>query len=164
MSDLKKTTTGKHHIFNDRIEIRDCLFHGVSFKRIAMQIGKDPMTVSKEDKKHIQVIPARTENPRPCPDLLKAPFVCNGCQRMRNCMLEKHEYLARFAHKAYRETLVESLSGIALSKESFCDNDRIITEGINKEQYLYHLVQTQNLSVSKSTFYTNFHLNHIQNK
>ena len=35
MSDLKKTTTGKHHIFNDRIEIRDCLFHGVSFKRIA---------------------------------------------------------------------------------------------------------------------------------
>ena len=45
MSDLKKTTTGKHHIFNDRIEIRDCLFHGVSFKRIAMQIGKDPMTV-----------------------------------------------------------------------------------------------------------------------
>ena len=45
MSDLKKTTTGKHHIFNDRIEIRDCLFHGVSFKRIARQIGKDPMTV-----------------------------------------------------------------------------------------------------------------------
>lgn len=161
MSDLKKPSTCKHLTFEDRIEIQDCLFHGVSFKGIAKRIGKDPTTVSKEIKKHIQVIPARTENPRPCPDLLKAPFVCNGCQRKRSCKLEKHEYLAKFAHQAYRETLVESRSGIALSKESFYENDRIITEGINKGQHLYHIIQTQNLSVSKSTFYRHLHLGYL---
>ena len=88
MPDLKESTTCKHLTFEERIEIQDCLFHGVSFKGIAKRIGKDPTTVSKEVKKHIQVIPARTENPRPCPDLLKAPFICNGCQRKRNCKLE----------------------------------------------------------------------------
>ena len=106
MPDLKNPNTCKHLTFEDRIEIQDCLFHGVSFKGIARRIGKDPTTVSKEVKKHIQVIPARTENPRPCPNLLKAPFVCNGCRNKRNCKQEKHEYLAKFAHRAYRETLV----------------------------------------------------------
>ena len=161
MSDLKKPTTSKHLTFEDRIEIQDCLFHGVSFKAIGRRISKDPTTVSKEIKKHIQVIPARVDNPRPCPDLMKAPFVCNGCMRKRNCKLEKHEYLAKLAHQAYRETLVESRSGIALSKESFYENDRVIAEGINKGQHLYHIIQTQNLSVSKSTFYRHLHLGYL---
>ena len=65
MPDLKESATCKHLTFEDRIEIQDCLFHGVSFKGIAKRISKDPTTVSKEVKKHIQVIPARTENPRP---------------------------------------------------------------------------------------------------
>ena len=56
MSDLKKPSTCKHLTFEDRIEIQDCLFHGVSFKGIAKRIGKDPTTVSKEIKKHIQVM------------------------------------------------------------------------------------------------------------
>ena len=161
MADLRKPNTCKHLTFEERIEIQDCLFHGISFKGIAKRIGKDPTTISKEVKKHIQVIPARMENPRPCPDLLKAPFVCNGCRRKRNCRLEKHEYLARFAHQAYRETLVESRSGIALSKESFYENDRIISEGISKGQHLYHIIQSQKLSVSKSTFYRHLHLGYL---
>lgn len=162
MPDLKKNPTAcKHLTFEDRVEIQDCLFHGVSFKAIARRIGKDPTTISKEVKKHIQVIPAKIENPRPCPDLLKAPFVCNGCTRKRCCKLEKREYLAKIAHKAYRDTLVESRTGIALSKESFYENDAIISEGIRKGQHLYHILQTQNLSVSKSTFYRHLHLGYL---
>ena len=64
MPDLKKTTTCKHLTFEERIEIQDCLFHGVSFKAIGRRIGKDPTTISKEVKKHIQVIPARIDNPQ----------------------------------------------------------------------------------------------------
>ena len=162
MPDLKKSpSTCKHLTFDDRTEIQECLFHGVSFKGIAKRIGKDPTTISKEVKKHIQVIPARTENPRPCPDLLKAPFVCNGCRRKRYCQQEKHEYLAKPAHQAYRETLVESRSGIALSKESFYENDLVISDGIRKGQHLYHIIQTQNLSVSKSTFYRHLHSGYL---
>ena len=92
MPDLR--TGPKHLTLEERTEIQDCLFHGVTFKAIARRIEKDPTTVSKEVRKHIQVIPARIENAAPCSQLLKAPFVCNGCQRKRYCKLEKHEYLA----------------------------------------------------------------------
>ena len=84
-----------------------------------------------------------------------------GCTRKRYCKLEKREYLAKFAHKAYRDTLVESRTGIALSKESFYENDAIISEGIQKGQHLYHILQTRNLSVSKSTFYRHLHLGYL---
>ena len=110
MPDLR--TGPKHLTLEERTEIQNCLFQGVTFKAIARRIGKDPTTVSKEVKKHIQVIPARIENAAPCSQLLKAPFVCNGCQRKRYCKLEKHEYLARPAHEAYRDTLVECRTGI----------------------------------------------------
>ncbi|MBR2572541.1 MAG: helix-turn-helix domain-containing protein, partial [Clostridia bacterium] len=53
MPDLKKNPTAcKHLTFEDRVEIQDCLYHGVSFKAIARRIGKDPTTISKEVKKH----------------------------------------------------------------------------------------------------------------
>ena len=43
MSDLKKNpSTCKHLTFEDRVEIQECLFHGVSFKAIARRIGKAP--------------------------------------------------------------------------------------------------------------------------
>ena len=106
MPDLR--TGPKHLTLEERTEIQNCLFHGVTFKAIARRIGKDPTTVSKEVRKHIQVIPARIENAAPCSQLLKAPFVCNGCQRKRYCKLEKHEYLARPAHEAYRDTLFDA--------------------------------------------------------
>ena len=48
-----------------------------------------------------------------------------------------------------------------MSKESFYENDRIIAEGIKKGQHLYHIVQTENLSVSKSTFYRHLHLGYL---
>ena len=53
MSTIKKDSARKHLTFEDRIEIQDCLFHGVSFKGIGKRIGKDPTTISNEVKKHI---------------------------------------------------------------------------------------------------------------
>ena len=155
MPDLR--TRPKHLTLEERTEIQNCLFHGVTFKAIARRIGKDPTTVSKEVRKHIQVIPARIENAAPCSQLLKAPFVCNGCQRKRYCKLEKHEYLARPAHEAYRDTLSECRTGIAFAKESFYEDDRIITEGLKQGQHLYHIIQTQNVTMSKSSFYRHLH-------
>ena len=130
MPDLR--TGPKHLTLEERTEIQNCLFHGVTFKAIARRIGKDPTTVSKEVRKHIQVIPARIENAAPCSQLLKAPFVCNGCQRKRYCKLEKHDYLARPAHEAYRDTLVECRTGIAFAKESFYEDDHLLNFPITK--------------------------------
>ena len=54
MSDLK-TKKNKHLTRDDRQEIMECLDKGMTFKAIAWRISKDPTTVSKEVKKHLQV-------------------------------------------------------------------------------------------------------------
>ena len=38
----------KHMTKDDRTEIQDCLYKGMTFKAIGRRIGKDPTTVSKE--------------------------------------------------------------------------------------------------------------------
>jgi IS30 family transposase len=86
MPDLK-STRGKHLTLDERQEIMECLDKGVSFKDIARRVGKDPRTVSREVKGHLAVQPlsvTRTKangtpiDDRPCPLLLKSPFVCKN--------------------------------------------------------------------------------------
>lgn len=47
MTDLTQKKN-KHITLDDRLEIQECLDHGVNFKAIAQRIGKDQTTVSKE--------------------------------------------------------------------------------------------------------------------
>jgi len=47
------TNKGKHLTLDERIEIQECLNHGMTFKDISKRIGKDQTTVSKEVKRHI---------------------------------------------------------------------------------------------------------------
>lgn len=173
MSDLI-TAKNKHLTLEQRIEIQDCLLHGMTFKAIARRIGKDPTTVSKEVKRNLTVKQVNYQcydqygnqlSPQPCPKLLKAPFVCNSCEkRTRNCGFEKHHYYARHAQKAYEVTLKESREGIALNKQSFWEIDKVIAEGIKKGQRLYHIMQTHNLGVSKSTVYRHLHQGYLSSK
>jgi Transposase and inactivated derivatives, IS30 family len=48
---------------------------------------------------------------------------------------------------------VEARTGIPLNKEEFYEIDRIISNGVGRGQHLYHILQTNNLGVSKSTVY-----------
>jgi hypothetical protein len=118
MTDLK-SKKNKHMSLDDRIEIQSCLDRGLTFKAIAKRIGKDQTTVSKEVKKHITVnpgeLPTKTDmggNPiavPPCPELLKAPFVCNGCKKRRSrCAFQKQLYLAKNAYQEYSALLKEA--------------------------------------------------------
>lgn len=149
----------KHMSEEDRIEIEDCLRCGVSFKDIGKRIGKDQTTVSKEVKKHIVVMPPSGiiagAEPEPCRNLLKPPFVCNGCRTRHKCGLEKHYYRAKAAHQEYRSTLAESREGLPLTKESFYTADEILTDGVRKGQHIYHITQTHDLGMSVSTVYRN---------
>ena len=87
-----KVKKNKHLTLEDRNTIQQCLDHGMTFKAIAAQIGKDQTTVSKEVKKHLEFTASRVfyrdKNgavvPTPvCPKLLKTPFVCNPCDKKR---------------------------------------------------------------------------------
>ena len=152
----------QHLTLEQRIEIQECLSHGMTFKDIAKRIGKNQTTVSREIKRHLVVrastVTRTTKDGTPlhdpCPLLLKPPFVCNPCKRYhRACAFDKYVYCANIAHKAYESELRTSREGIPLNKETFYENDRIITSGIRTGQHLYHILQTHDLGVSVSTVY-----------
>lgn len=145
----------KHLTEDQRMELQECLLHGMDFKSIGRRIGKDPTTVSKEVKKHIKIIPARDSlsTPELCRKLLKPPFVCNACKLSRTCRLEKHMYQGRTAQAEYRETLVECRSGIALNKEEFYADDAIIKRGVEQGQHIYHIAASNQLHASLPSIY-----------
>ena len=97
-----------------RIEIQECLYKGMTFKAIAKRIGKDPTTVSKEVKLHGQTYTSgHTHTQETCPKLLKAPFVCNGCEKQSRsaCTYPRRKYSAKAAQMEYELTLRESREG-----------------------------------------------------
>ena len=156
----------KHLTSDDRQEIMECLDKGVTFKAIARRIGKDPTTVSKEVKKHLTVHEASVKSKkadgtsidRVCPELLKAPFVCNPCKKRRgNCPYQKQLYIAKKAHAEYETLLSEAREGIPLNDDEFWAADTVIRDGIKKGQRLYHIMATHDVGFSKSSAYR--HLN-----
>lgn len=82
----KTKKKNKHMTLDDRIEIQECLNKEMTFKDIAGRIGKDQTSVSREVKRHLQAhTNSFVKTDEPCPRLLKAPFVCNGCPT--SCLL-----------------------------------------------------------------------------
>lgn len=162
MSDLK-SSKGKHLTFDDRQYIMECLDKGMYFKDIARRIGKSATTISREVKKHLAIQPLSVKRTkadgtpiedRPCPLLLKAPFVCNPCKKRRgNCAFQKQLYISKNAQSEYEALLRESREGIPLGKEEFWESDRIIAEGIKKGQRLYHIMASNDVHFSKSSAY-----------
>ena len=161
----------KHLTLEDRIEIQGCLDKSMTFKAIAKRVSKDQTTVSKEVKKHLVYTASKVihrdkdgnEMPPPvCPRLLKTPFVCNPCDKKRySCPYQKQRYVAKDAQRDYESLLVTAREGVPLNQESFYEADRIITEGIQNGQHLYHILQSNNLDMSKSAVYRNLHKGYL---
>jgi len=161
----------KHLTLEDRIEIQGCLDKGMTFKAIAKRVGKDQTTVSKEVKKHLAFTASKVihrnnkgeEIPSPvCPKLLKTPFVCNPCDKKRySCPYQKQRYAAKDAQSEYEALLVTAREGIPLQRETFYAADRTITEGIQNGQHLYHILQSNDLNISKSAVYRNLHKGYL---
>lgn len=152
----------KHMTLDDRIEIQECLSKGMTFKAIGERIGKSQTTISREVKIHMEPYTnsfVRTDEV--CPKLLKAPFVCNGCEKKSrsSCPYRRQLYSAKKAQAEYDTVLVESRTGIPLNKESFYETERIISEAVQNGQHIYHIIQSNNLPISTATVYR-----HIQKR
>lgn len=168
---MKNEKKNKHLTLDDRLSIETGLKEGRTFKAIALSLGKDPTTISKEVLRHLIVSPtsvARIDRdgnplpPVPCPKLLRAPYVCHCCEHVhRRCPHNKHYYNARSAHKAYEALRSSSREGIPLNKERFYEIDRILSDRIASGQHLYHILQTEDLGISKSTVYRHLHKGYL---
>ena len=150
-----------HLTLDNRIDIQQMLRDGFNFKMIANSLKKDPGTISKEVRKHIFVKESTCtvkdkhgkEIKEICIKLTKPPYVCNACKKRTYCHMEKHLYDGKYAQNEYEKLLKESREGIPLTKESFYEVDKIISEGVMKGQHIYHIVQTNDINVSLSTVY-----------
>ncbi len=146
----------KHMVLDDRLEIQEGLSKGMTFRAIAKQIGKDPTTVSKEVKLHSRThTNSFVKTDECCPNLLKAPFVCNGCPKRNhsNCKYPRRRYVAKEAQAEYEALRTESRQGIPLNKEEFYKTEKTISEAVRAGQHIYHAIQANQLAVSKSTVY-----------
>ena len=150
-----------HLTLDNRIDIQQMLRDSFNFKMIANSLKKDPSTISKEVRKHIFVKESTCtvkdkhgkEIKEICIKLTKPPYVCNACKKRTYCHMEKHLYDGKYAQNEYEKLLKESREGIPLTKESFYEVDKIISEGVRKGQHIYHIVQTNDINVSLSTVY-----------
>ena len=147
----------KHMTRDDRTEIQDCLRKGMTFKAIGQRIGKDPTTVSKEVKLHAKTHRSGfTKVEECCPKLLKAPFVCNGCQHRyhSNCKYPRRLYSAKIAQEEYETVLVESREGIPLNKEEFYEIENIVIGQIRTAHLPRdHIKQSSNIKIKRIPSY-----------
>ena len=142
----------KHLDLSARIIIEQHLNNGDSFRSIAIELSKDPSTISKEIRRH-SIIRERSADafapipcannydsskprtnicnvmhmcgdnecrrkcvlcrkfrcsdvckfykPRECEKLNKPPYVCNGCSKRTNCMMDKKIYSSKYAQDSY---------------------------------------------------------------
>ena len=167
-----KLARDKHLTLDAREEIQRCLEIGTSFKDIARRVGKSPTTISREVKKHLTYkestvthtkgdgVPVHNKQ---CPELMKAPFVCNSCEKRNynRCAYRKQFYYAKQAQKEYEFTLVDSREGIPLNKQEFHDADAIISKAVKKGQRLYHIMQTYDVGISMSSAYRYLHKDYL---
>lgn len=168
-----KLEKDKHLTTEARQEIEKCLnMGGISFKDISRRVGKSPTTISREVKKHLTykdapVVYTRGDGTlipdKQCPGLMKAPFVCNACEKQsyNRCPYRKQFYRAKKAQEEYAFTLVDSREGIPLNKQSFHDADAIISTAIKKGQRMYHILQTYDVGISMSSAYRYLHKDYL---
>ena len=161
MDEKKTDKKNKHLTAEDREEIEACLMRRMSFKDIGKLIGKDPTTISYEIKHHrVEHRNSFVSTEEPCTNLLRAPFVCNGCPKKSSaaCHFVRFYYRAAVAQNDYKKLLSEAREGIPLNKQAFYETDRIITDGLKKGQHIYHIMaNSPQITCSKSTVYRHFH-------
>ena len=155
MNDNSNSKKNKHLTPSDRKDIEECLCKRMTFKAIGKLTGKDPTTVSYEVKHHRQAHKnSFVTEEAPCPSLLKAPFVCNGCPKKHSssCQFMRYYYRANNAQAEYKALLTDAREGIPLNKEKFYETDRISTGGLENGQHIYHnMTNSLEIICSKST-------------
>ena len=90
-----------------------------------------------------------------CRKLQRSPLVCNGCQRLPHCGLDKMIYDARKAQNDYETTLREKRMGINMDEADFIELERIVCPLVEKKQSIASIISNHpELGVSPRTLYS----------
>ncbi|MFT9495958.1 IS30 family transposase [Anaerosolibacter sp.] len=94
--------------------------------------------------------------PAQCEKLLRSPYVCNGCGKRINCLLEQRICSAKYADDCYRDLLVSAREGINQTPESIQKLNDLVTPLIRKGQSIAHIYAShaKEIKCSRRTLYT----------
>lgn len=145
---MENIHNNKHLTLHDRKIIEDALKDNLKLSSIALMIGKDDRTISKEIKRNRTLSDGSSRRAfcnvtnkhfDICPKLFRFPFVCNGCKK--NCPRDHYRYYAADAQRKYELRLSESRQGYDLTPEELAMYDKIISEGVKNGQSIYAIKQ-----------------------
>lgn len=96
-----------------------------------------------------------------CSKLLKPPYVCNGCNQLKTCRLEKSMYSAATSQKQYETLRSESRNGINIDEAEAIRLDNIISSLVQRGQSIHHICvnNTDAIMCSEKTIYNYVNLN-----
>lgn len=78
-----------------------------------------------------------------CEKLNQIPYVCNGCDKERSCVLRKKYYIHDYAEKEYKDILSNSRSGATLAECERVTIAAILDAGLTKGQSVHHIMVAQ---------------------
>lgn len=127
----------RHLNLSQRILIEQSLNERKCFKEIGKLIGKHKTTISREIKRSRKLVKCNrygvsSNFDMNCPKTSKPPYVCNSCPSRMGCRKNKYYYYAKDAHDKYRETLIDSRSGVNLTCEEFHKLNNVVKQDIEK--------------------------------
>ncbi len=90
-----------------------------------------------------------------CPNLSKPPYVCNGCNSLNTCTLEKCLYKPHEAQQEYEAVRSESRSGFNLTENELEQLDNVISPLLRQGQSLHHILvnNPDSISICEKTAY-----------
>lgn len=152
-----------HLTLEDRKKIQEGLENELSRTEIARNINKDISTVAKEIKNRRKLKPRNPfNNPITCTKFKECRIchgkcseyeeikctrrdrkvgVCNLCQNISKCRLDKYFYYAKQAHESYLYTLKDSREGVNLNTKEMLEIVDIIKPLLKQGQSVYQILK-----------------------
>ena len=75
-----------------------------------------------------------------CVNLATPPYVCNGCEQEKQCVLRKCYYLHHLAQKNYRNLLVSTREGANITENELCALDTLVSPLVRQGQSVHHIL------------------------
>ena len=91
--------------------------------------------------------------PRRCPVVSKAPFVCNACKRYPICTQPRWRYSAKSAQSSADARAKESRCGIDMTPQEMETLVEKVRDGLSKGQSVHHIFASRELPCSERSFY-----------
>ena len=169
---------GKQLTLSQRIKIEEMLNQRYRKFEIANELDKSQSTIAREINKHKKLKPhnplnndnlynckyfinckkctgkCRIFQPIPCKDRDRNIGVCNNCNKLKSCNLDKYFYKAEDAQKNYEYTLKDSRQGVNLNTSELIELAHIICPLVKKGQSIYTILNNHpEIKLCEKTIY-----------